>query len=113
MDSTKNHIIEMVLGMLYQIQHNDYQLYEACGSKLYDEHKISARANMDAVPVESLKEQPLVKSHELAMALVAGIKRRFPGHSGLVLCGMPPHFDLWVSDDYSECGLTILTRKQQ
>lgn len=111
MDSEKSYIIEMVLGVLYQIQHKDYQLYELRDTEMYEQHKLAVRANLDAVPAESLKEQPLVKIHELAMALVTEIRRRFSGHSELVLCGKPPHYDLWVSDDYSECGLTIFTRK--
>jgi len=113
MDSAKSYIIGMVLGVLNQIQRKDYQLYELRDREKYEEHKISVRANMDAVPAESLKKQQWVKNHELAMALVTEIRHRFSSHSELVLCGKPPHFDLWVSDDYSECGLTISTRKQQ
>jgi hypothetical protein len=112
MDSTKSYIIGMVISVLSQIQHKDYQLYVPCDIERYEEHKVSARANMDAVPV-GFKDQLWVKNHELAMALVTEIRNRFSGGSELHLFGMLPHFDLWVSDDYSECRLTILTFKQQ
>src|ERR1039457_6631850 len=99
MNSTKSYIINLVLDVLCEIQHKDYQLYELRDNELYEEHKILARANMCAipVPVESLplEGQLLAKTHELAMALVTEIKHRFSGHSDLFLCGTSPHFDLW------------------
>ncbi|MEW6714242.1 MAG: hypothetical protein AB1306_03990 [Nitrospirota bacterium] len=110
MEETKNYVMGMVIGELCRIQGNSsYLLYEPHDSNLYSETIVSATANMDAVPVEAMKQVKWVRDHELAMAIVKEIRKIFSGHKELLLKGLPPFFDLDINGD--SCRLTILTKK--
>lgn len=112
MQCAKSYIIGMVIGELARIQSRPYQAYEPHDSEEYDFHRVEATANMDCVPVESLKSDALVRTHELAMAMVFKLRNTFTGHNELLLYGTLPYFDLDISPDILKCSLTILTRKQ-
>ena len=113
MQSAKSYIMGMIVGELTRIQGDrPYQAYESRDSEEYDHNKVEAVANMDCVPVEALKSDTGVRTHELAMAMVFKLRKTFSGYNELLLYGTLPHFDLDISPDILKCSLTILTRKQ-